>query len=119
MLKMEIMTKEVTEEISFGLSITEDVETDIAMIICDICQCKQVYDSPYAWDDDNGKGVADTKLYIEECVSDWPPDSEGTKTNYDICPDCFRNKLMPWLKEQGATPTEINCPVKKENKQWL
>jgi hypothetical protein len=27
---------------------------------------------------------------------------------YIICPDCFRNKLMPWLKEQGAEPETKN-----------
>lgn len=27
-------------------------------------------------------------------------------TIFHICPQCFRDKLMPWLATQGAKPTE-------------
>mgnify|MGYP001570715513 CR=1 FL=1 len=32
----------------------------------------------------------------------------GRKTIYevDICPDCFKGKLLPWFKGQGATVSE-------------
>jgi hypothetical protein len=27
---------------------------------------------------------------------------DGTECEIDLCPACFRDKLVPWLKEQGA-----------------
>ncbi len=29
-------------------------------------------------------------------------DDEGTEYNADICPECFKTKLVPWLKSQGS-----------------
>lgn len=29
---------------------------------------------------------------------------ETEETSVDICPECFREQLIPWLKEQGAEP---------------
>lgn len=29
-----------------------------------------------------------------------------TVLTFDVCPDCFRTKLIPWMKEQGAIPVE-------------
>jgi hypothetical protein len=26
----------------------------------------------------------------------------GTEYTIDLCPDCFKNRLIPWLREQGA-----------------
>jgi len=37
--------------------------------------------------------------------SDWPGGGSGEKVEIDICPDCFVGKLIPWVKEQGGTPT--------------
>lgn len=30
----------------------------------------------------------------------------GHLITYDLCRGCFHGKLMPWLKSQGAEPTE-------------
>jgi len=37
--------------------------------------------------------------------STWPGGGSGEKVEIDICPDCFRDKLIPWVKEQGGEPT--------------
>ena len=37
-----------------------------------------------------------------------PSGGQATDTSFDICPDCFDNKLVPWLKSQGAKPTIKN-----------
>lgn len=29
----------------------------------------------------------------------------GTETSFDLCGACFDGKLVPWLMDQGATPT--------------
>lgn len=37
--------------------------------------------------------------------SRYPDGGMGTLTEVDLCPDCFNEKLIPWLETQGATPT--------------
>jgi hypothetical protein len=32
----------------------------------------------------------------------YPEGGSGTKIEYDLCPTCFREKLIPWLESQGA-----------------
>jgi hypothetical protein len=36
---------------------------------------------------------------------------EGSEYDIDLCPDCFVNKLIPWLKSQGAEikPKKWEC----------
>lgn len=34
------------------------------------------------------------------------PEGNFTKTeSFDVCPDCWENKLTPWFQSQGATIT--------------
>ena len=35
---------------------------------------------------------------------EYPEGGSGTQTCVDLCPQCFGNKLLPWLMSQGATP---------------
>ena len=41
----------------------------------------------------------------------YPEGGFGTEINIDMCPDCFTNKLLPWLKSQGCKVeyTEWDC----------
>ena len=34
---------------------------------------------------------------------------DGESDTFDICPDCFKSKLIPWMREQGVEP---------EHKEW-
>lgn len=36
----------------------------------------------------------------------WPEGGSGTEWNIDMCPNCFKNNLVPWLKSQGANIEE-------------
>jgi hypothetical protein len=47
--------------------------------------------------------VAKTDVGMEMGTS-YPDDYHTTETVFDICPDCFTTKLIPWLKSQGAEP---------------
>ena len=50
--------------------------------------------------------IAETEIEIEIRYKDgdeYPSGGSGTKYNVDICPDCFKTKLIPWLESQGAT----------------
>ena len=35
----------------------------------------------------------------------FPEASFGKIISFDMCPDCFKDKLIPWAKTQGAEPT--------------
>lgn len=35
-----------------------------------------------------------------------PDGGGGTQHEIDLCPDCFKGKLIPWLKSQGANVNE-------------
>ena len=50
----------------------------------------------------------ETAISLEE--GHYYPDSNyGEKLSIDICPNCFKNKLVPWLESQGA---------KMRKKEW-
>ena len=36
----------------------------------------------------------------------YPEGGVGTEFEVDICPQCFKDKLVPWLKSQGANVVE-------------
>jgi hypothetical protein len=37
----------------------------------------------------------------------YPESCNSTSWKIDMCPNCFKNKLIPWLKDQGANIKEI------------
>ena len=41
----------------------------------------------------------------------YPESGWGTQYTVDICPDCFKNKLIPWLESQG-------CVAKRKDWRW-
>lgn len=43
--------------------------------------------------------------------SNFPECGSGTKYIVDICPQCFKEKLIPWLESQG-------CTAKMEDWDW-
>lgn len=36
----------------------------------------------------------------------YPEGGSGTEYEIDLCPECFKNRLVPWLKSQGANIEE-------------
>ena len=45
-------------------------------------------------------------IQLEES-SHYPGDYYGTRTHIDLCPTCFEEKLIPWLKAQGGETREV------------
>ena len=39
----------------------------------------------------------------------YPECGNSITTSYDICVDCFLDKLMPWLAEQGAESRKVEA----------
>jgi hypothetical protein len=74
--------------------------------ICDICGTKggdgDWTGSTYA--------INETEVSIritQKEGNSCPDGGSGTKYDIDLCPTCFKNKLIPWLRSQGATIQEI------------
>ena len=49
-----------------------------------------------------------TTVKLNEAMC-YPGDCYGETTSFDICPDCFKDKLIPWIKSQsGAEPRKMD-----------
>jgi len=79
--------------------------TSLAEVRCDLCGAvakKGDWESS-CW--------AISEVTVEVTVhqkegSSFPEGGWGTEYIVDLCPGCFKNRLVPWLKTQGATIQE-------------
>lgn len=73
----------------------------VSSVKCELCDKKH-----------EGSGWGGNKIDIIKTTISIKTGSEcsdgghGVIIDVDICPDCFRGKLIPWLKSQGATIEE-------------
>jgi hypothetical protein len=78
---------------------------------CDLCGA--VAKHPDAWGDTGGSyGVDETEIKVtvrQKEGDSYPDGGSGTEFHVDICPNCFKTRLVPWLLSQGA---------KIEEKEW-
>lgn len=73
--------------------------TTLARITCDLCAKTSNAD----WDEDTYE-VLETEVRCKT-GNEYPEGGSGTEVTIDICPACFTEKLVPWVKEQGGEPT--------------
>lgn len=71
--------------------------------ICDLCKRETAGDNweKSDWQVTNTTNVS-TRVSAKCNRSYWGDGGEGAEIIIDLCPWCFRDKLMPWLREQGA-----------------
>jgi len=70
---------------------------------CDICNL--VSDSA-DWPCTSNYAINETEISItirHKDGSNYPDGGNGTETQIDLCPKCFKDKLIPWLQSQGAS----------------
>ena len=78
---------------------------------CDLCGTKAKHEITGDW----GAGcyeVSETELTVEvrrKVGESYPEGGSGKEIEVDLCPKCFMEKLVPWLRSQGA---------KIEEKDW-
>ena len=71
---------------------------------CDLCGKESGGRGDTEWD----KGfydVMETEVQIQLKMREgeaYPEGGWGTTAEIDICPECFRGKLIPWLQSEGA-----------------
>ena len=72
---------------------------------CDLCGMESKSSD---WDAGSYK-VNETEIKIimkQKEGSSYPEGGSGTEYEIDLCPECFKNRLIPWLKGEGATIEE-------------
>lgn len=81
--------------------VTIDQETTEAT--CELCGAKAVSASGSGENDWSRQQyrVHDTTVVCRDGTS-YPDGGSGSEIVVDLCHECFRNKLVPWLEGQGA-----------------
>jgi hypothetical protein len=76
-------------------------DTVTVSITCDLCGRES--QRPDGW----GKDAFDVRSVTIEAVEGYsfPEGGDYETTGYDLCPDCFWSRLVPWMDGQGAVPT--------------
>lgn len=74
---------------------------------CDICKRKADAPSSYEpnWDTKTTYDISQVTVAARDGAR-YPEGSQYTVTSFEICPTCFHEKLVPFMKSQGAEPTE-------------
>lgn len=80
---------------------------------CDLCG--KVSESIHDWSI-SSHDLSETEVSIKTIIrhSDgyqYPEGGNSINYEIDICPECFMDKLVPWLKSQGAD-------IKKTKSDW-
>jgi len=77
-------------------SITKPAYTEIKVtkITCDLCSCTIIKTSDSA---------QEIKVSHKSGWS-YPDCGAGDLTEFDVCSQCFKEKLIPWFKSQSAEP---------------
>lgn len=79
---------------------------------CDLCGKKADKDKGYLSTSSWGAEIfeineTEIKMMVRQTKgSNYPEGGSGTEYEIDLCPDCFKNRLVPWLKSQGANIEE-------------
>lgn len=80
---------------------------------CDLCGIKAQERGGDEW---YGKFFDINETEIEVIIRQrdgvlYPEGGSGTRMSVDMCPRCFKNKLIPWLESQGASIDEVDWDV--------
>lgn len=67
---------------------------------CDICKKRT---DGRGWKE-HSYSVVDIDISMRT-GDEYPSGGSGDVISFDVCPDCFENKLIPWMQAQGAEPT--------------
>ena len=79
----------------------ERIETFVVKVTCDICH-EEIR---------REHGSAEEVTVEHKTGFSYPEGGSGETVLVDICPKCFDERLVPWLKSQGAEP-------RKEEWSW-
>jgi len=75
-------------------------ERTLDSVTCDVCGSQ--VSGNHGWGQTQHDLVYSTVALYESEM--FPEHHITTVTSYDLCPGCFRSRLMPWLEGLGAKP---------------
>lgn len=83
----------------------EETKEVVSHALCDLCGARGEleYDGEVEWDDPNDDDAKTTVML--KTGYGYPEGGHWDQVIFHVCPGCFRGKLMPWLEEHGAKPT--------------
>lgn len=93
--------------------IKEITHTELVQRKCDLCGFASNYGSVEEWKGGDYR-INETIIQITVRYRDgvnYPECGDGSLYDIDICPKCFKEKLIPWLESQGAD-------IKQEKWGW-
>ena len=89
------------------VTVPEHERDELDYLQCDLCRVRTSRDENWPQHDAKRPTFYDvraTTINLE--VGERYPDATNVGvTSYHLCVECFRSKLEPWLKAQGAAPT--------------
>jgi len=87
--------------------IPERTEQCITGTVCDLCGAKSF---GVNWDQGYYKtNETEVSVHIKhETGISYPEGGSGTNYEIDMCPKCFQDKLIPWVKSQGGNVRETD-----------
>lgn len=76
---------------------------EVQSIECDLCH-KEFKENWHSWGKKSGYGLLLTEDITIEYITGFSfyEDRSYTRYEMDMCPDCFKYKLVPWIKSQGG-----------------
>lgn len=76
---------------------------------CDLCGLETKQERNWGTEDDYDNTIDNTCVKYETGHTDQGYGGYTKTKNFDICPKCFKEKLVPWFESQGATIQESVC----------
>jgi hypothetical protein len=80
--------------------------TETDFIECELCKSRTINDHNWGHRERGSYHVDWATIKLER-GSNYPEGASITTTIVDMCPDCFEQKLIPWIRSQGGSPREI------------
>ena len=85
----------------YETKMVESEVTNCIGIFCDLCGKQGVRDH---WES-GAYEINETELMVtvhQKEGESYPECGYGTEITVDMCPECFKNKLVPWINSQGG-----------------
>ena len=72
--------------------------TRCVAVVCDMCG-RENPGSDWSTED---RSVRETEIRYKTGADLYPESGSGEELRVDLCPECFEQKLIPWLRQQGV-----------------
>lgn len=89
---------------------TQTVEETRKVLVkrtCDICGCEAIDHSRWATESSWQSNETTLRIAVHQTEgTNYPEGGWGKEFIVDMCPQCFKDKLIPWINSQGGNVQE-------------